>query len=59
MSDQRERIIRQRKHARKAVAELECLLEEYVTDNDDDGYDEMQRRVDDLKKWLFEESSIS
>lgn len=59
----KDRIAIQRAHARKALAELRCIEEYFGVEDDVDflglDYQVFSKRINDLEKWIFEESPIA
>lgn len=59
----KDRIVIQRAHARKALAELRCIEEYFGAEDDADflglDYQLFSKRIDNLEKWIFEESPIA
>ena len=59
----KDRIAIQRAHARKALAELRCIEEYFGVEDDVDflglDYQVFSKRIDNLEKWIFEESPIA
>lgn len=59
----KDRIAIQRAPARKALAELRCIEEYFGVEDDVDflglDYRVFSKRINDLEKWIFEESPIA